>query len=886
MSVEHRTATHPAKAHVARSRLVKSLAILASLVVVVVATPARGDEILSPERFLGRKVGTDFQLADWSQISGYVDHLGEMSPRVLVRKVDKTTEGRDFRLVVISSEDNLGRLDELREYARRIADPRGLSPEAREETLTKGRLILFISCNMHSTEIASAEMSLELAHRLATSDEEPWRSARREVVVLLAPSLNPDGMERVVEWYRRIVGTPYESAGLTELYQRYAGHDNNRDWFMLSLKETRIATRLLYKEWHPQVLWDVHQQGSGRERLFVPPFRDPLNPNLDPAVMAGIGLLGQRMLLDLSRRGLTGVSTGVTYDMWWSGGNRNVPVRHNRIGILSEAASANLASPIFLPLSRLQAPKGLENGYRPSNRFPAPWPGGWWRIGDIIRYELEVARSLLGSLTRERRYWLEGGLEAAERSSVRGEKDPPFAWILPADIADRGALRRMLEILDAGGVEVHAARAAFTADEREYAAGTLVIRRAQPYGSYVKDLLEVQRYPEGLPPYDVSGWTLSLLLGVRRVEVVGRFEAELERMRSVDDALASLPRAPAKPYRWPHLDGAESSSLGDVIRLLAAGVEVFFDGTEDGRPGAWLTAGDPDTLGRVKDVLGRDLVPVDGSGTGDAPLEVDGFHQLPRLPRVGLYAPWAASMDEGWTRWVFEHFGLPYRRMRNETIRAGDLGSLVDVLVIPSVRASTLRGGRAEGTVFPRYAGGLDPEGSVAIEEFVRRGGTLIATDRSCDYVVELFDLGLENVATREKNDEEGFSCPGSILRTVAGGPSYWTAGLPVSQPVFFSNSRAFRAKKPESRSKPESALAKGRREPVETETLLEFPATRILLSGYCAKPETIARSAAWMRVPVGKGRVHLFGFRPQYRSWSHTTFPLLLRAILLDGSR
>ena len=236
-------------------------------------------------------------------------------------------------------------------------------------------------------------------------------------------------------------------------------------------------------------------------------------------------------------------------------------------------------------------------------------------------------------------------------------------------------------------------------------------------------------------------------------------------------------------------------------------------------------------------------------------------------------------MDEGWTRWVFEHFGLPYRRIRNETIRAGDLGSMIDVLVIPSVRASTLRAGRAEGTVFPRYAGGLDPEGSVAIEEFVRGGGTLIATERSCDYVIELFDLALENVAKREKKDEKGFSCPGSILRTVPVRSSYWTAGLPVSQPIFFSNSRAFRASKP----KPE--IKDGLTGPQGMEVFLEYPATRILLSGYCAKPETIARSAAWLRVPIDEGSVHLFGFRPQYRAWSHTTFRLLLRAILLDGS-
>jgi len=880
-------------------------------------------EPLAPARWLGRPPSSDFELADWAQICAYFDHLAANSARVRVDDVGRTTEGRAFRLVVISSEENLTRLDELREYARRIADPRGLSPEDREEALANGRVFLFVSCNMHSTEIASPEMSLELAHRLATSEEEPWRSARREVVVLLAPSLNPDGMERVVEWYRRIRGTPYESASLPELYQRYAGHDNNRDWFMLSLEETRITTRLLYDVWRPQVLWDVHQQGSTRERLFVPPFRDPLNPNLDAAVMTGIGSLGSRILLDLTRRGLTGVSTGVTYDMWWNGGNRNVPVRHNMIGILTEAASANLASPVYLPRSELAAPQGIETGYAPSNRFPAPWPGGWWRVGDIARYELEVAQSLLGSLARERRFWLEGALAAAERATARGSSEPPFAWLITTDNADRGALRRLFDILLASGVEIDVATQPFVADEREYSAGTLSIRRAQPYGSYVKDLFEVQRYPDGLPPYDVTGWTLSLLLGVRRVEVIAAFDCERERVRSTSEALARLPPPIARPYHLPHLDGADSNSLRGVVALLAAGVEVYFDGEGTGRPGAWALRPDAATIARARGVLeplGVDLVAAEATpgadAPSDAPLERPHFRRLARLPRVGVYAPWAASMDEGWTRWMLEHFALPYRRVRNELVRAGDLRSILDVLVIPSVPAKTLREGRSDGTVFPEYAGGLDPEGSVAIEEFVRQGGTLIVLDAACDWALELFDLDLEDVTRRASGDADGFACPGSILRTVPREGQYWTAGLPPSQPVFFADSRAFLPKATEgsaaakrrdaskdapgaaskdapsaaSKDAPSAASKDAlRRERASVDVLLEYPSSRILLSGYCAKPETLAGAAAWARVAIGSGQrgaIHLVGFRPQYRSWTHTTFGLLVRAILIDGSR
>ena len=335
------------------------------------AEPLAAQEVTPPEAHIGRALGRDFELADWNEVSGYFLRLGRESSRVRVDKVGETTEGRDFLLATISSEANLANLERLREDAARIADPRGLDAEEKEALIARAKPILFISIGMHSTETAAPQFGMEFAHELATSEAEPFRSAREEMVCLIAPCLNPDGLDHVVSWYRETVGTPYEASGLLKLYQHYAGHDNNRDWFMLSQNETRIVTRLLYSEWHPQVYWDVHQLGRSRERFFVPPFRDPLNPNLDPGIISGIGQLGTRAMFDMTREGFTGVSSGVTYDMWWNGGNRNVPVRHNIIGLLTEAASVNLASPVFLPRSQLSAPRGVDQ-YAPSNRFPNP----------------------------------------------------------------------------------------------------------------------------------------------------------------------------------------------------------------------------------------------------------------------------------------------------------------------------------------------------------------------------------------------------------------------------------------------------------------------------------------------------------------------------------
>jgi hypothetical protein len=816
---------------------------------------AVAQDVTAPGAFLGRPVGADFELADWSEVSGYHRLLGEESPRVSVEVIGQSTKGRDFLLTVVSSEENMARLDEIRAVSARLADPRGLADAEVPGLLARGRPVLFVSLGMHSNETAAPQFGMELAHRLAMSDAEPYRSAREQLVVVIAPCLNPDGMDEIVAWYRQTVGGPYEAADLLELYQEYAGHDNNRDWFMLSQAETRLVSEQLYSVWRPQVYWDVHQQGQRNERLFVPPFRDPLDPNLDPGVIAGIDALGSRALLDLTRAGLTGVSTGVTYDMWWNGGNRNVPVRHNIIGLLTEAASVNIASPVFMPRDTLRAPSGLD-GYAPSNRFPAPWPGGWWRLRDIIDYEHAFAESLLGSLAREPQVWMRNTLEAARRSVAAGADGAPRAWILPADNRDPDAVRRLADSLLLTGVELHVATEPLSADGRRWPAGSLVIRRDQPYGQHVKDLFEVQRYPDGDPPYDVAGWTLPLLMGVHRVEVVGEIEGALRRVSGADEAVAAFaPLTEAERESGP-LDSARGDSWRAVIARLADGGHASF-ATSGAEAGSFRLSGGQGSLAGAP---GAGSAP----GAGD---EGDTALTVSRLPRIGLYAPWSGSMDEGWMRWVLDTWELPYVRVRNEMLRAGGLSDLLDVLILPGVGARQLDDGRAHGSVPAAYSGGLDPEGAVAVEEFVRGGGTLVAVEDSCAWAIELFGLPLEDVTRTEAG--RGFACPGSVLRAVPADAPL-AAGLPASLAVFFSRSAAFRV---------EAESGGG----LEPEVLLRYAGARLLLSGWIREEQVIEGQAAWVRVGVGKGRVHLFGFRPQYRSWSQGVFQLLFRTLLLE---
>lgn len=819
--------------------------LLGAAIAASLCATARAQAVPTPEAHLGHAVGADSVLPGWDAVRTYFEKLDAASARVVLQHVGRTTEGRDMIAAVISGEENLARLDALKEHARVLADPRGANAARIDAALEQGRVFLMVSCAMHATEVAAPQFAMQFAHLLATSEDEPWKSARRECVVVLLPSSNPDGQDHVADWYAKIVGTPYEDAGLTKLYQRYAGHDNNRDWFMLSLQETKLVSRLLYADWRPQVYWDVHQQGSRQERMFVPPFRDPLNPNLDAGVIAAINLLGIRGQLDMTREGKTGVATGGTYDMWWNGGNRNVPVRHGIVGILTEAASARLASPIFLPRSELRAPDGT-GAYAASNSFLDPWPGGWWRIGDIVAYETAFARSLVASLARERRFFLENRLEAAKRAIRRGQTSTPRAWILPSDQPDVAAVERLVAALVATGVECGAAAEPVVADGRTWPKGSIVISRAQPYGDHVHDLFDVQRYPDGAEaPYDVAGWTLPLLLGVQRVECVEPPVGRVALLAKEADLVAGFAGPAPREGLAGALDTRDGRAWKRAFAELKAGRALSFAGK-----------------GEVEGVF----VPKPSAGSNPDAHAVE-------PPRVALYAPWSGDMDEGWMRWVFDEFGVPYSTVRNEAVRAGALRRDYDVIVLPGTGARELADGRAQGSVFPEYSEGLGGEGAAALESFVREGGTLVAVGNSARYAVEQMRLPL--VDTTSEPEAKEFSCPGSVLRALPEGATRFTAGLPGSLAIFGARPQAWRPMKAK-----ESETAGASNDTVEV--LLRYAPTQTLLSGWIQKPEAIANQPAWVRVRHGEGSVHVFGFRPHYRSWSQQSFQLLFRALVL----
>ncbi len=697
--------------------------------------PARSAAVPTPSQHLGFTVGADRTLADWGQITGYFQRLATVSRAVHIDTLGPTTNGQPFIVAAVSTPANIARLSEFRAAQAKLADPRRLTPDEERRLVAAQPSVIFISNNIHGSEIGGSQMAMELAYRLVTNDTLQRYLAKE--IVLIAPSMNPDGQRMITEWYRKNLGTKWEGGPIPWLYHPYVGHDNNRDWFMVTQKETRLVTDYLYGAWFPEIFYDVHQMGAEGARIFVPPLVDPVNPNLDPMIVRGIAHVGAEMAFALEERGKSGVANSVIYDLWWHGGARSTPTRHNMVGVITEAASVRIATPIVQDTSQLRGhARGLPKYERRIN-FPNPWPGGEWHLRDIIEYELIAAESLVRLASEQREDYVRSFVAMGRRAIEAGSK-PPYAFVIPAGQADAGAVERLVDVLRVGRVEVGQAKTSFSAGGTTYGAGSYVVRMNQPYRAHAKDLLEVQRfprmeqYPGGPPerPYDVAGWTLPLQMGVTAVQIDQPLSVETTPVTDATPRTRCTPRA--------------GSTLTDAAVA------------RDTRQYACLT----------------------------------------RQPRVGLYKSWTASMDEGWTRWVMDDFKFPYISFGDSVARAGGLRKKFDVIVIPDLSLREVRDGMTDAQVPPQYAGGIGAEGLAALKQFAEDGGHLVLIDGATELApaalgvdVKLVRAGGGGGNRNAAADAEQIYAPGSILRVVVDGTHPVGRGMSDSSAIYFVNS-------------------------------------------------------------------------------------------------
>lgn len=851
--------------------------LIAALYLTAAVAASGADRVPAPEEIFGFKPGADYKLADYNMMLEYYRRLDAASPRVSVIDIGPTAEGRRMILAIISSEQNIVRLDRFREISRSLALARGLDDQRAKQLAREGRAVVWIDGGLHASEVAHAQHSPELAYRVATEESDEMRSIRENVILLQVPVMNPDGLDLVVNWYRRNLGTPYEVSPLVELYHKYVGHDNNRDWYMFTQPESRNVARLLYHEWFPQIVYNHHQSAPFPARIFVPPFDDPMNPNIPPLVMRGVHLIGEAMSARFEREGKPGVISRIGFDTWWNGGMRTAPYFHNMIGILTETALFRYATPKEYKSTDLpdKFPNGLP-AKEPSTFYPHPWPGGWWRLRDAVDYMLTASLAVLDTAAKYRQDLLYNIYILGKSAIEKGSKEPPYAYIIPEDQWDPSAAAELIRALLMGGVEIERASEPFSAGGKQYPAGSYVIRSAQPFRAYVKDLLEPQRYPdrrkyEGgppLPPYDMAGWTLPLQMGVGVEKIEKPFEAKLAPVVKVEPGAFD----PGPSDFGYILDGRSNQAFAAVNRLLAAGVRVrraarafAYDGREFSA-GSFVVDAGQKARSMLRELSSEYFIRVQAA---QKPLSAELFDIRPK--RVGIYRSWIANMDEGWTRWLLERYGFEYRSLVDAELRRGGLESSFDVIVLPSQSSRAMVNGHPQGLVPPEFVGGMGAEGVSALKKFVADGGRLVALDQAAELILDNFPLPMRNVVEREPQYD--FYCPGSLLALEVDAAQRLAFGMPSKATAFFVNSGAFDTIRFED-EKMKSAAPQFR-------VAASYAKEGMLQSGWIIGEKKIAGKWAAFEVPFGRGEIVVIAFRSQFRGQPHGTFKLLFNALL-----
>ncbi len=821
----------------------------------------------SPEQYFGHTVGADRKLVRHDKIIAYLRHLAEKSDRVHYEQIGTSTLGEPLGLVVISTRENMAQVVRYREITSRLTDPRTLNTVEAGKLAGQGKPFVLFLCNQHSTEIASSNMAAELAWDLATGRDPEMERALKDVFVMIVPSANPDGQRMIVDYYNKYLGTPYEGGPLPWLYHHYAGHDNNRDWFVLNLAENDALVKAMYWDWFPQALVDVHQMGMTGARMFVPPFFDPPNPNNHHLIWNQIELTGSYLKYRLSMAGKSGVINNAYFSGWYQGSVRPNATQHHITALLTESASVRIASPVYVDPAELHGnDKGLPR-YGVNMNFTDPWPGGWWRLRDIVEYQLVALKALVRVVADNRELFLKNFYRMAAETVALPEHGAPYAYLVPPGQHDPGSTARMLKIFERTRCEIQRAAEAFsTADGRRWPEGTLVLKVGQPYGRFVKDLLELKPYPDlrrwpggpPLPPYDNAAWTVSLMMGVEVHEIAEPFEARLE-------LLPGAPEPPASAQKsLSLLDTRDNNSFHAVNLLLERKVRVerllrpFRLAGENYPAGCFVVRARIDVLSDVANRARVSFVPLD---------------EVPDVPgrtleggRIGVYRGWVPSADEGWTRLVLDEFEFDYERLTNERVRDGNLIKDYAVIVLPSLGTGSMVDGRKGQDVPPQYRGGIGKEGVGQLKTFVEQGGTLVALRSACRLVIDNFDIPVfEELAGVS---DKGFFCPGSLLKLEVDNKQPIGFGMPARAAAFVSGVVALGTRLP-------SAAGPGRR------VVARYGPEKILLSGWILGDKLIEGKPAVVEVNMGRGNIVLCGFGVQNRAQAWGTFKLLFNGLL-----
>lgn len=831
-------------------------------------------QILPPEKYFGFKMGEDKKLIGWDEIVSYLNYVNKNSDRIVIEELGKTTLGKPFIIVIASSEKNIKNISNLKSIQRKLAKPYDLNEKEAKNLIRDGKVFILITMNIHSTEIASSQESVELVYEFATRNDDEMKNILNNCVILLIPSLNPDGQQMVVDWYKKYVGTKYEASPMPWLYHHYAGHDNNRDFHFFSLAESRLTAKVLYHDWFPQVVYDQHQMGSNGPRFFVPPYSEPVNPNVLPEIMALTNLFGKYIVFDMIQKGYKGVVTGGRFNAYFQGTMSKTPLWHNRVGILSEAASARIATPIYLPYGSIAGLGDEIPDNSLSNNNLYPFEEGWWRLRDIIDYEKAATYAILNFSSNNREKILWTFYKANKKSIEKGLNEPPFAYLIDIDAQhDPNSAIELIRRLQIAGVDVYKAKESFKVKNLNFSSNTIIIPLAQPCRGYIKDLMEVQNYPgvrlyPGGPPkrpYDVTAWTLPLQMGVDVFELNERKEISMEKVGLLEFGRSKI----SGNGIYLMFERRFINSYRLVNLLLKEGIKVFYvDGDTPDLEGNFVVKNDGKVMDKIKSLskdLGIEIKAVDNLGKAKL-VEV-------KNKKIGIYQPWIPNMDEGWTRLVLDSFYFDYKILHNQDIKDKKTFSEIDVLILPSMRTEAIVHGRASREpereidvpqTPEEYKGGIGKEGVENIKEFLRNGGFLISLGEASDFVIDQIGVPVRNIL-KNVNIEEFFA-PGTIVNLkISDKDNPIAYGFCDHVPAYMINSIAFSTT---------VYIDK-------VSVIATFDENNVLLSGYINGSDKIKGKIALCEVPYERGKILMFAFRPQHRAQTWVTFRFIFNALL-----
>ncbi|NQW04247.1 MAG: peptidase M14 family protein [Acidobacteria bacterium] len=827
----------------------------------------------TPEQFFGFQMGADRKLAGWDKLHEYYQLLASTSDRVKLVELGKSSEGRPFIALFISSPANLARLEEIRQINARLGDPRGTSEAEGRRLAAEGKTVTIQSFALHSSEVAAAQTAAEFVYDSLSRNDAESMSHLDNVINIVLPSINPDGTQMIADWYMKYVGTEYEASGMPWLYQTYSGHDNNRDGFALNLPESQHIGKLMYRDWLPQAYMDHHQMGSGNARLFIPPYAEPIRPGGDPLVWREITQFGGHMGTRLEAAGKTGVIGAAIYSGWGHMGFHWITPFHNIAGMLNESASARLATPMFMHKDQLRGgTRGLPE-YEEQTTMPSLWEGGWWRVRDIVENQKIVAWSVVDLAARSREDLLWNMYLKGIRQTERGANADVKAYAIAADQHDQLTTKKLVNLLLDSDVEVHQSTNQFFSDGRVYGSGSFVVTMAQPKQGLVRWMLGQTDYPdnsytrtlEGDPirPYDMSTDTFGEFMGVRSDPVSGPITADLVKLSSHVSMVGTVATNAVNGYV---LDGRLNDSFRAVYLLLDKGISVrrASEASANGqvKVGDFLVG-----AGDVTDAATRsgvDFVALSAPVTA-------GAYPIAK-PRVGLLKQYGGgNSDEGWTRLMFEQFDVPFTSLMDAEVQAGGLAAKYDTIILPSSSVGGMIGGGGGGggrggSAGPaEYQSGFGAAGVQALDAFVKSGGTLLTFGSSGDLPITQFGLPLRDVADGLSSRE--FWSPGSTLKVTYDNSHPLVYGMPTNGlALFLAGSQAYQVTSTTTSQ--------------DVTILSKYIDRDILQSGWLLGEDVIANKAAAVAVKYGEGQVVLIGFRPQHRDQTHGTFKMVFNAL------